>query len=391
MIELKGLVRFGDWGGWHFVPQLLMIQSCKQAISSLCFSDNPRYSASLVDGSLLSNWLSLAPDIRIGSETLKQYGARIPFEFSLLDTQRPCGLRVHPDALKAQQGYDFENKRNTPYSIRLYKDGYSKPQLRLAISDSYLLVGFKDPLAALCELKRYKDLAPYVLVLEEYGIRGLLRYLIHQNPTEIESALCPLKAQYQDAFLQNELPKSEALYWFMALAKRYEEQARTVDWVLVALFLMNLIYLPKEQAVYISPGTLYADLFGQVLAVTNLSNNTLSTDGELTWQQTQQMVDALNVEHQEIMFLDKQDVAPVGQAYSIPNDHFSMQEFRLMPGQSLVTPMTDYPCYWLVLNGEVKVNSQLHYSLPGSVFYQKPNEINSIKAFSNSVIYRISQ
>lgn len=391
MIELKGLVRFGDWGGWHFFPQLLKIQHSKQAITSLCFSDNPRYSASLVDGSLLSHWLSLAPDIRIGKDILKQYGSRIPFEFSLLDIQAPCGLQAHPNQLKAKQGYDDENKRNRPYSIRLFKDVYSKSQVRLAISDCYLLLGFKEAKAALYELKRYKALDSYALILEEYGIRGLLRYLIQQSPTEIQSVLYPLKAQYQDSFLQHELPKSESLYWFMALAQRYEEQGRVMDWVLVASFLMNLIYLPKEQAVYIASGTLYTDLFGQALAVTNLSNNTLSTDDELTQQQTQQMIEILNFDHQKISFLDKQDVAPEGQAYCVPNQDFSLQEFRLMPQESLVTPMGDCPCYWLVLSGEVKVNSQLHYSLPGSVFYQKPNEINSIKAFSNSVIYRISQ
>lgn len=91
-------------------------------------------------------------------------------------------------------------------------DENHKPELMLALSDFYLLHGFRNVTEALNELSLFKSFDPLVRLYSDLGIQGFVSSIFALPADRIRSLLLPVIEQYRNAYHQNEISKSEPLF-----------------------------------------------------------------------------------------------------------------------------------------------------------------------------------
>nr|WP_315816274.1 type I phosphomannose isomerase catalytic subunit [Paraflavitalea speifideiaquila] len=100
----------------------------------------------------LNAWVAQDPVAALGKVVNDRFG-RLPYLFKVLDVKDMLSIQVHPEKKAAVEAFAAENKQGVALTApnRNYKDDNHKPELMLALSDFWLLHGFKpaDP------LKRY--------------------------------------------------------------------------------------------------------------------------------------------------------------------------------------------------------------------------------------------
>src|SRR5206468_1715216 len=87
------------------------------------------------------------------TQTLELMGARVagkfqslPYLLKILDVRQMLSIQVHPSKESAAAGFRNEDQQDIPIkaSHRNYKDENHKPELMVALSDFWLLHGFKS-------------------------------------------------------------------------------------------------------------------------------------------------------------------------------------------------------------------------------------------------------
>ncbi|MGL4379790.1 MAG: mannose-6-phosphate isomerase, class I [Vibrio sp.] len=389
MIEIKGAIKHYDWGG-YYLPMLLDSQDARQPFAELWLGDHLAGSSTLVDGSLLTTWIDAAPEYRLGKKVVEQFGSRLPYLLKVLDVREPLSIQVHPTQAQAKQGFARENQLMIESSRRNYKDNNHKPELMLSLSDFYLLHGFRNVTESVAELKKYKSTEALADVYQQRSLKEFVAAIFALSPSELHRLVSPIIEHYRLAYQQNEISKSQSLFWFMRAALRAERQSLAHDAGLIMIFIMNLMYVPKGSVVYQAAGVPHAYLEGQNIELMANSDNVIR--GGLT---------AKHVDVTELLAItDFEPITPAavlgvatndgGIEYRVPVKDFQLREYHLAKGQTLTTPDEQGACIWLVLSGEVRLANQQHYSGAGSTFYQRPEEVNIIHAQSDTWLYRAS-
>lgn len=85
----------------------------------------------------------------LGSESLAEFGPRLPFLTKLLAAEQPLSLQVHPPSLdQAREGFERENAAGIPpadAADRNYRDDNHKPEMIFALTPFKALCGFRSP------------------------------------------------------------------------------------------------------------------------------------------------------------------------------------------------------------------------------------------------------
>ncbi|PNH93694.1 mannose-6-phosphate isomerase, class I [Vibrio diazotrophicus] len=390
MIEIKGSIKQYAWGGYHYLPMMLGTNLGNEPAAELWLGDHKSGSATLIDGSPLCKWIEAAPEYRLGKGLVLRYGCRLPFLFKILDVREPLSIQVHPTIEQAKKGYKREISKGIAQDQRSYHDDNHKPELMLALSDFYLLHGFRNVTDALAELSKYKSLHELIKLYSEIGIKGFVSLIFNLPKSNLVRLLTPIIEANRSAYAQNEISKSESLFWFMRAVERIERDNMDLDAGLLMIFIMNLMYVRKGDVVYQDAGVPHAYLEGQNIELMANSDNVVRCG-----------LTPKHVDTREL--LEITDFSPITPAtvkgrantdgstdYIVPVDDFVLREYKLEKGQSLATPEDKGACIWFVLSGEVKLDNQQHYSNSGSAFYQRPGEVNVFRAISDAVIYRAS-
>ncbi|MEJ0080062.1 MAG: type I phosphomannose isomerase catalytic subunit [Puia sp.] len=96
----------------------------------------------------LKEYVEAFPEQTLGEEAAKKFG-RLPFLLKVLDVKDMLSIQVHPSKENARIAFDAENDQGIDLSApdRNFKDNNHKPELMLALSEFWLLHGFKNPKA----------------------------------------------------------------------------------------------------------------------------------------------------------------------------------------------------------------------------------------------------
>ena len=396
MLEIKGVMQYYEWGGSHYIPMLLRENATLDLngdvlpVAELWLGDHPGGSAQLVDGSLLSNWIKMNPKLRLGQKSISRFGERLPYLFKVLDVKQPLSIQVHPTLEQARDGYVQELRLNKPAALRNYKDNNHKPELMLALSDFYLLHGFRSDGDIIDRLNEIKELRPLVSIFKGKGLKSFVSFIFDLAQSELDLIIKPVVERHRSAFIQYELSKHQPLFWFMRAALRSEENGQPYEAGLIMTIILNLIYVPKGGVVFQDAGIPHAYLEGQNIELMANSDNVLR--GGLTSKHVD-VDELLKVTRFEPVI--PEIICPVandtgGYQYPVPVDDFCLNEYRLERGDTMITPAEEGACIWFVLSGELKLDTQQHFSSPGSAFYQRPGEVNSMVAQSEVIILRAS-
>ncbi|MFD5866035.1 mannose-6-phosphate isomerase, class I [Agromyces sp. NPDC127015] len=93
----------------------------------------------------LADWIAADPVTALGPELAAQ-GARLPFLLKVLAAGAPLSLQAHPTPAQARAGFAREEAEGVAIDAydRNYKDGFHKPELIVAVSETFdALSGFR--------------------------------------------------------------------------------------------------------------------------------------------------------------------------------------------------------------------------------------------------------
>ncbi|MEM9858541.1 MAG: mannose-6-phosphate isomerase, class I [Bacteroidota bacterium] len=270
--RLEGKIQNYAWGGRSFIPELLGRNSRDKPVAEYWLGAHDNSPSVLVDNEqTLNDFIREAPLDRLGHQTATMFG-RLPYLFKVLDVKNMLSIQVHPTKKEAEMGFAAENEKgiNLQAANRNYKDDNHKPEIMVALSDFWLLHGFKPKNELADTLKDTPELKYLMPVVEKLGYKGLYEKVMLHSKQQIEAVLKPLKDRILPRFHQNELSKNSADFW---AAKAFEYYG--FDPGIFSIYIFNIVKLAAGQAIFQNAGVPHAYLEGQNMELMANSDNVL--------------------------------------------------------------------------------------------------------------------
>lgn len=244
--------------------------------------------AASVGAADLAELIGSNPTAALGP-ALAREGARLPFLLKLLAADRPLSLQAHPTAEQARAGFAAEEAEGVPLDAfdRNYKDPFPKPELIVAVSETFeALSGFRplDEVRGVIEALRAADAASdepqpgaLDLLAGRLGgaepLRETVEWLLEDGRGGDSGEVSWLVERVTS------LAASEA-----ALASPHAASFRTVsdlageypgDPGIVISLLLNRVTLRRGEALFLDAGNIHAYLSGLGIELMAASDNVL--------------------------------------------------------------------------------------------------------------------
>ena len=370
--ELSGVVQHYKWGGRTLIPSLLGIDNhngepwaewwlgahLKGPSHILVNGDQQRLDQLIEEDPL--KWL--------GEKTLASFGPRLPFLLKVLDVRHMLSIQLHPSIPAAQEGFAKEEAKGIPRlsPYRNYKDRNHKPEFMLALTDFWLLHGFKDKaaiVASLHEVPGWDTLQP---ILEKEGIRGFYQHVMELPKTEVTRLLRPL---FDQLSTNPPMDPASADFWAWEAFQEFSNDGE-FDRGIFSIYWLNLVQLKPGQGIFQAAGIPHAYLRGANIELMANSDNVLR--GGLTAKHIDVKELLANMAfHAVEPFLQQGEQQAAGiWTYPVPVSDFVLAQIRMAEGEELVQ-MHAGPSIYLVYEGCVEIadssygRGQAFYVLPG--------------------------
>lgn len=277
---LQGSVKHYDWGGFHFIPALLQLNNPElKPFAEYWLGVHPQANTELVpaDGQpvLLSQVINDNPAATIGNAVNKNFGT-VPFLLKLLDVKDMLSIQVHPSKTAAAAAFDKENEEGIALTAphRNYKDKNHKPELMVAMSDFWLLHGFKPENELKAVLTKTAELAFLLPYFETGSYAGLYEYVMSLPQAEVNKVLQPLADRILPLYEQNKLQKNEEDFWAARAMNTFKSDAG-IDRGIFSVYLFNVVQMKQGEAIFQDAGMPHAYLEGQNVEIMASSDNVL--------------------------------------------------------------------------------------------------------------------
>jgi len=294
VLPLTCAVRHYAWGGHDFIPELLGLEHPRpEPFAELWIGAHPVAPATVtIDGFdlPLDRLLACASDQVLGPEMSGRFAATLPYLLKILDVRAMLSIQAHPDKRQAEGGFRRENAAGVPRAaaLRNYRDDNHKPEASIALTDFWMLFGFKTPEAIADTLDGVPELKPLAAGFrsgltaadqDALARRGLLMSLYEQVMTlpqpEIDRLLTPLVTRLKRLADRGALSRESPDYWAARGSALYPLPGGHLDRGLISIYLLNLVRLEPGQGIYIPAGVLHAYLEGIAVEVMASSDNVL--------------------------------------------------------------------------------------------------------------------
>ncbi|WP_301099105.1 mannose-6-phosphate isomerase, class I [Otariodibacter sp.] len=385
IFKLIGKHQHYNWGGADFIPHLLALpeQDRKNEPYAEYWLGAHRSAPSLVEFERkwipLDKLLDTTPEL-LGDENRKQFGDELPYLLKILDVKLPLSIQLHPTKQQAEKGFEKEEKlgiaNNAPN--RTYKDRNHKPEMMIALSDFWLLHGFK-PLAEIhTSLEQHPSLQQLSEQITQQGLPKVYSAIMQADQAQLSQWLLPIIKQYQTDYQQNKLTLDQAEYWLLYTLEAMNIALDKLDAGLLCFFLFNIVHLKNGEGIYQGAGLPHAYLRGQNIELMAASDNVIR--GGLTPKYVDIPALLNTIDYTEIT----PNIIPAYQASSDPDENlflystpqatdFALQ--RLVFNQAQETPfITSSASIVLVMEGELLLNNE------GNELYLKQGDAAFISA-----------
>jgi mannose-6-phosphate isomerase len=280
IFRLEGKVQHYAWGGNRFIPALLGQQNDSQqpfAEYWMGAHDNVPSLVVLPDGTRqpLNEFINTDPVGILGKAVNDRFG-RLPYLFKVLDVKDMLSIQVHPNKKDAEAAFADENKKGIALnaSSRNYKDDNHKPELMVALSDFWLLHGFKPEDELKKVLGDTPELQFLLPVFEKKGYEGLYKEVMTMDQQEVNKHLQPLLDRIIPLYEKGSLDKDQEDFWAARAALTFN-QPGVVDRGIFSIYFFNLLHLKEGEAVFQGANMPHAYLEGQNMEIMANSDNVL--------------------------------------------------------------------------------------------------------------------
>lgn len=277
--RLLGAIQHYAWGGYTFLPTFLgRTPEPGMTYAEYWLGAHSKALSHLVrhDGTMiaLDEAINAQPEERLGPQIAHRYG-RLPFLLKVMDVREMLSIQVHPTKTEAEKGFARENEMGISLDApeRNYKDDNHKPELEIALSDFWLLYGFRpdDQLqAVLTQVPEFCDLQP---IFASKGYAGLYQHVMEMPQESVNALLRPLVERVLPQYHAGKLEVSSPDYW---VAKTREgKQGEELDRGIFSIYFFNLVGLKPGQATFQDAGIPHAYLHGQAIEIMANSDNVI--------------------------------------------------------------------------------------------------------------------
>ena len=410
LMPLKGSVQYYEWGGYEFIPSLLGIRNeGKKPFAELWLGTHPKSPASVeISGELVSleNVIRRGPEEILGPAVSSRFEGRLPYLLKVLDARKMLSIQAHPNKRQAEEGL----ARESAAGIRLrsahrnYSDDNHKPEVHVALTEFWMLQGFRPLEQAAATFMSLSELAPIMPDLDlrlsaagrnSEARRSLLRELygsvMLMPQPRVDAILRELIRR-----LEREEPadKNDRGFWALRAARSFPLPGGHYDRGILSIYLLNLLHLQPGQGTFQPAGVLHAYLEGTTVELMANSDNVLR--GGLTTKHVdvEELVRTLSFESGIAHVLCGDPVSPTETVYRTPAEEFELSRIELSPEESLSRKAGHGPDTMIVLEGSVRARSESGLLLlkrgeimlaPDALAYTLESQTGKAMAFRASV------
>jgi mannose-6-phosphate isomerase len=393
--KLQGKVQHYAWGGTSFLPRLLSIPNEEGRPFAEYWMGAHENAPSEIETTkpvALNGFIRERPEETLGAYTAARFG-RLPYLLKILDVKDMLSIQVHPSKKNAELEFDAENKRKIALTApdRNYRDNNHKPELMLALSEFWLLHGFKPEEDLERTILGTPELAFLAPVFEKKGYQGLYKTVMEMPQAEVNRILKPLVDRILPFYGEGGLSKDQEHFWAARAAQTYNEPDR-VDRGIFSIYFFNLLNLHPGEAIFQDAGLPHAYLEGQNVEIMANSDNVLR--GGLTPKHVDvpELMKHVKFESTFPRILSEDHGPGHISVYRTPAPDFELSKIGLLNGEA-ITMRTHSADIFIVLEGRVGVieeGGEPFSRKPGDAFLAFHQAKFELKALSDAVVYRAS-
>jgi len=276
IFKIKGVVQHYSWGGYDFIPNLLgMSNEQQKPFAEYWLGAHPNHPSLLENKRSLPGFIQENPFDILGESVAKSFST-LPFLFKILDVRQMLSIQVHPGKQSAITEFEKENQRGIPVTAphRNYKDENHKPELMVALSDFWLLHGFKQE-DALREILASIPTFDFLLrIFNRTGYQGLYEEVMTMSQERVNEILGPIVERIVPLYKNNEFRKDEEDFWVGSAVVDFCKD-NNYDRGIFSIYFFNLLHLKRGEGIFQPQGMPHAYLEGQNVEVMANSDNVL--------------------------------------------------------------------------------------------------------------------
>ena len=389
--RLSGKVQHYNWGGKRYIPNLLGIENNSgRPFAELWMGTHQKGPSNLHINDKVIDLGEYIQDHTntLGAKVATKFNNKLPFLFKILDVHQMLSIQAHPTKAQAEEGFVRENQMGIPItaSNRNYRDDNHKPEVMVALTDFWLLHGFKSRQAigeTLNTIKAFEPLRPH---FESHSIYELYKKVMEMSQEEVDAILLPMKDNLIKSYGDGKFQKSQPSYW---AAKAFEEDVLGnghADRGIFSIYFFNLVNLKPNQGIFQGAGIPHAYLEGVNVELMANSDNVFR--GGLTYKHIDvpELLKSLVFESVTPKVLEGIQVSDTETRFPTPAPDFELskidiseQQIHLEKAQTIQIGM--------VLSGTVTINDEIYEK--GSSFFVPANTYYQIKGHhSENVIFK---
>ena len=397
VFKLIGKVQHYPWGGFRFIAQLLHVQNDEyKPFAEYWLGAHENASSEIIitgDHKVkLNEYIKTFPLETLGSYANKQFG-RLPYLLKILDVKDMLSIQVHPSKKSAEKEFSDENKKGIPLNAvhRNYKDDNHKPELMLALSEFWLLHGFKPADKLKTILNHTPELRFLLAIFENGDYYQLYKTVMEMDQDIVNETLQPLLERIIGAYQKEQLQKSDENFWAARAALAYNEPGR-MDRGIFSIYLFNLLQLHPGEAIFQDAGLPHAYLEGQNVEIMANSDNVLR--GGLTPKHVDVNELLKHIKFQQtipdIVYGKKTTEHLV--AYRAPAVDFELGKMEIQTGQAVPSISKSIEIF-IVMSGLIRVRENPENDIvlsAGEAFVGFDGARFTVTAEENAILYRAS-
>ena len=411
--KLQGKVQHYAWGGTDYIPKLLSLDNPGRSpfaeywmgahdnapaalevaatVAGVAAGHSEGHHEKKANESLLlNNYLREMPAEKLGPYTADRFG-RLPYLLKILDVKDMLSIQVHPSKAAAEEEFEAENERGVALNApnRNYKDDNHKPELMAALSEFWLLHGFKqeqDLIRILADTPELNFLTP---VFSIGGYQQLYKTVMEMPQSDVDEVLQPLLDRILPLYHSGGLVRAEEHFWAARAALTYNQGGR-IDRGIFSIYFFNLLNLHPGEGIFQDAGLPHAYLEGQNVEIMANSDNVLR--GGLTPKHVDvpELMKHIRFEATKPRIIVGDRDAGHITVYSTPAPDFELSRISLMAGEAITVKAHSTEIY-IVMEGRLGVieDGQTGFTRrKGDSFATMFNARFELKAQDDSVVYR---
>ena len=388
--KLQGTVQHYSWGGASFLPKLLSIENPNhKPFAEYWLGIHAGGPASIEvnqQAVLLSDAIATDPKAALSEPVFNHFGG-LPYLFKILDVKDMLSIQVHPTKEYAKVAFEKEEAAGIALNApnRNYKDINHKPEIMLAMSEFWLLHGFKSEAKILETLENIAEFQVLVPLYKSEGLKGLYQFLMEMEQAQVDSLLSPVVKRALRNKQEGKVDRSTPDWW---VAKLYENAAGIlpIDKGVFSIYLFNIVCVMQGQGIFQDAGVPHAYLEGQNVELMANSDNVLR--GGLTPKHidVEELIHNIKFESIEPVIIEGTKPCMGESVYPAPVQDFGIASITL-DGSNSYSNEAESLDMFLVVEGGCVVNNQLSVKT-GEAFVVFPGNKLNIHASGKTLIYR---